>query len=102
MTKYCIMAANHQNQTTIAHRLSKVWEYIAATQEKPSKVEAIGGKSIGFVNELLANGHTMLSAKHDKVEETITTGKPVEMELRIAKTRLITKLATCQPSKPDL
>lgn len=85
MTKYCITAANHQNPNNHCASSFKVWEYIAATQEKPSRWKPLGGKSIGFVNELLANGHTVLSAKHDKVEETITTGKPVEMELRIAK-----------------
>lgn len=79
MGRYCISAANHKNKNNHCSSQFKVWEYEATDK----KWKPLGGKSINFVNDLLASGHTVLSAKEN--ETSITVGAPIETELRIAK-----------------
>ncbi len=79
MSKYCITAANHSNKNNHCASSFKVWEYNDAT----GKWNSLGGKPINYVNDLLANGHTVLSAKEN--EKNLSLGKPIETELRIAK-----------------
>jgi len=79
MGSYCITAANHTNKSNHCASKFKLWELDAANK----KWMPLGGKSINFVNDLLANGHKVLSAKETK--DSIITGAPIEAELRIAK-----------------
>ncbi len=79
MGKYCITAANHKNKSNHCASQFKVWEYDASKETWTP----LGGKSINFVNDLLANGHIVLSAKEN--DETISTGAAIETELRIAR-----------------
>lgn len=83
MSKYCITAANHKNPDNHCASQFKVWEYIHKKEADKWVWSPLGGKSINFINDLLANGHEVLSAKENK--DSITPGAPVESELRIAK-----------------
>lgn len=79
MGRYCITAANHENPDNHCASTFKVWKY----DNIQTKWLPLGGKPIGFVNDLLKNGHEVLSAKEN--ETTISIGAPVEIELRITK-----------------
>jgi hypothetical protein len=79
MGRYCITAANHTNPDNHCASKFKVWEY---NSEKKTWMP-LGGKSINFVSDLLAAGHTVLSARENP--DTITEGARIELELRIAK-----------------
>ena len=84
MGNYCITAANHQN--TNDHRASEFDVWIQ--NESTGKWRHLGGRSINDVNDLLANGDTVLSGKlttnHRLHTRTITTGAAIETELRIS------------------
>lgn len=82
MGKYCITAANHKNPNNHCASQFKVWESVKADNGK-NVWNPIGSKSLNFINDLMAAGHEVLSGKEN--EDTISTGAPVESELRIAK-----------------
>ena len=83
MSKYCITAANHTNANNHCASKFKVGEYTYKSDTKKWVWTPLGGKPINFINDLLANGHEVLSAKEN--EDTITLGAPIESELRISK-----------------
>ncbi|NKI72356.1 hypothetical protein GN109_23295 [Collimonas pratensis] len=80
MGNYCITAANHSNKDNHCASQFKVWEYDVP---KNTWMPFREGKSINFVNDLLAAGHTVLSAK--LIENKMYTGAAIETELRIKK-----------------
>lgn len=83
MSKYCITAVNHTNPSNHCASKFKVWEYRYSSERGEYFWRSLGGKSINFVSDLLAEGHEVLSAKEN--ETNITTGAPIELELRIAR-----------------
>ena len=83
MSKYCITAANHMNANNHCASQFNVWQHTQNSETGKWVWKALGGKSINFVNDLLASGHEVFSAKEN--ETSITLGAPVELELRIAK-----------------
>jgi hypothetical protein len=81
MAKYCITAANHSNKDSHCASKFKVYEYSTFTETWKN----LGGQSISFIGDLLAKGHTVVSGHYNKAKNTISTGAPIELELRIAK-----------------
>lgn len=79
MGRYCITAANHTNPNNHCASNFKLWEYNTGKEAW----FPLGGKPIDYINDLLRNGHTVLSAK--ELSDKIFVGAPVEVELRIAK-----------------
>lgn len=79
MAKYCITAANHSNPNNHCASQFNMWKY----DEVKKSWAPLGGQSINYVSDLLAAGHTVLSAKYE--DKLIYTGAPVELELRIAR-----------------
>lgn len=80
MEKYCITAANHKNKNNHCASQFKVWKYdVSKNNWTP-----LGGKSINFVNDLLAGGHAVLSAKIND-DNKISLGAAIETELRITR-----------------
>jgi hypothetical protein len=88
MGKYCITAANHKNVSNHCASQFRVWEYDSVK----SAWKPLGSKSINYVTDLLAAGHTVLSGK--KNETTITLGAAIEVELRITKNEAQYKIST--------
>lgn len=83
MGKYCITAANHTNINNHCASKFKVWEYTYKKETEKWVWKPLGGKSINFVNDLLAGGHEVCSAKEN--DNSISLGAPIEAELRIAR-----------------
>lgn len=79
MGRYCITAANHSNSSNHCASTFNLWEHNEAKREW----SPLGGKSIDYINDLLRKGHTVLSGKEHP--DKISTGAPIEVELRIAK-----------------
>lgn len=82
MTKYCVTAANHNNTKDERASEFEVWIWKQNKEEKWVWI-GLGKKSLNYVAELLAQGNEVLSAKENPTN--ITTGHPLELELRIAK-----------------
>ena len=79
MSRFCITAANHTNTSNHCASTFNLWEFNTIY----NKWSLLGGKSIDYINDLLRKGHTVLSGKEHP--DKISTGAPVEIELRIAK-----------------
>ena len=79
MTTYCITAANHKNPKNHVASSFLVW----SLEEGIDEWNKEGRKSAKYVVGLLEAGHTVLTAHENGT--TITTGEPIEVELRIAK-----------------
>jgi hypothetical protein len=87
MAKYCITAVNHINPDNHCASEFKLWKWLVV-----QKIwTPLGAKPINFISDLLAGGHTVLSGRENG--KTITTGCPIEIELRIAKNGSIFNLS---------
>lgn len=83
MGQYCITAVNHDNPSNHCASKFKVWEYYHNPEKEKWLWRSLGGKSVYYIADLIKNGHEVSTAKENK--DRITLGKPVEIELRIAK-----------------
>lgn len=81
MAKYCITAANHKNPNNHVASSFLVWRF----DEKENIWKKQGATSAKDVVGLVEAGHTVLTA-HEK-PDSISTGEPIEVELRIAKNK---------------
>lgn len=82
MEKYCVTAANHNNNKDNRASEFKVWKWIQ-NDEKKWVWNPLGKQSLNYVAKLLAQGDQVLSAK--QTSTGITSGYPIELELRIAR-----------------
>lgn len=81
MGKYCVTAANHNNEKDERASEFKVWEQV----KKDNKYvwSPLGKKSLNFVVDILSKGNEVFTAKQNA--DSITLGYPLEFELRITK-----------------
>jgi hypothetical protein len=81
MAKYCITAANHQNQSNHVASSFLVWLF----DEQKETWSRLGGKSAKEVVSLIEAGHHVITGKFDAARKVISLGEQVEVEVRIAK-----------------
>jgi hypothetical protein len=87
MNKYCVTAANHNNEKDERASEFELWKW---TQQEDKSWIWIrqGKKTLNHVAGLLAQGNEVISATAKKLDGggyKITRGYPLELELRIAK-----------------
>jgi hypothetical protein len=82
MTKYCVTAANHNNEKDQRASEFQLWKFVQ-NGEGEWVWRSQGKKSLNFVAELLAQGNEVLSG--EEKPESIIPGAAIELELRIAR-----------------
>jgi hypothetical protein len=81
MDTYCITAANHKNKSN--HVASSFLVWLLDTEADVWRKQ--GPKSAKEVVALIEAGNKVLTGKEN--EKTISSGEPIEVELRIAKNK---------------